>query len=144
MRFALLMLAVLTLCGCSGGDPSKPPAVPAKGTVLYKNAPAAGVLVVFHPLGQGRENAEKPVATTKEDGTFVLTTYQEGDGAPPGEYGITLVWNVKSKDQKFSLSGEGGGGGTDKLGGKYGDPRNPKFKKTVVKGEANDFKLEVE
>ena len=145
MRFSMfvLVLGLVALAGCGSSD-TRPKAVPAKGSVFYKNSPAGGVLVVFHPLDKGRENAEKPVATTKEDGTFVLTTYNENDGAPEGEYGITLVWNQKAKDQKFSLNSEGGGGGVDKFGGRYGDPGKPKIKKTVKKGDPNEFKLEVE
>lgn len=140
-RCVWLGLAVL-LAGCGGG-PARPAAVPAKGKVSLKGQPVGGALVVFHPKAPGREQAEKPFATTKDDGTFALTVYEEGDGAPEGDYGVTVVWNKAAKAAKMSLGGEGGGG-TDQLGGRYADPRNPKLTATVKKGGPNEFAFELQ
>jgi hypothetical protein len=139
----MICLAAIALVavGCGGG-PKRPPTFAAKGTIKQKGQPVAGALVVFHPLDKGRENDAKPVATTKDDGSFALTTFDEGDGAPAGEYGVTVVWNEQPKAGKMSLSGEGGSG-TDRLGGRYGDPRSPKLKANVKADGTNDFAFEV-
>lgn len=139
-----LAALVLAAAGCGGG---KPAAVPAGGKVTFrKTTPPAGALVVFHPTDPALEGriAGKPVARVADDGTFRLATYAEGDGAPEGEYGVTVDWRPKSKDQKFSLGGEGGGGGAPALNPKYSDPGKPFTTVTVKKGEPNEFALDVD
>lgn len=141
IRFLACLFVVASLIGCGGSG--KPKTYPVTGTVKYRGQPCPGALVVFHPRGAGRENDPKPVATVKDDGTFVISTFGEADGAAAGEYGITVVWNIKAKESKFSLSGEGGSG-TDKLAGRYGDPRNPKLNATVNAAGPNTFGFNVD
>ena len=133
----------LSLAGC-GGD-GKPATHPVTVTVTYKGQPAAGALVVFHPADPAREKAlgGKPFGTVKADGTLSVTTYNEGDGAPEGDYGVTVQWNEPAKASKISL-GEEGSATRDKLGGRYGDPRTPKFRFTVKKGEPNSLELKLD
>jgi hypothetical protein len=144
-RFAppLLALACLALVGC---EPGKPAAVPAGGKVTFKKStPAAGALVVFHPTDPATEKriGGKPFGKVGEDGTFKLTSYEDGDGAPEGEYGVTVQWEKKGKEAKFSLGSEGGGG-QSVLNPKYGNPQQPFTKVTVKKGEPNQFTFEVD
>ena len=133
----------MTFAGC-GGD-GKPATQPVTVTVTYKGQPAPGALVVFHPTDPAREKAlgGKPFGKVKADGTLALTTFNEGDGAPEGDYGVTVQWNEAARAGKISL-GEEGGGTRDKLGGRYGDPRAPKFKFTVKKGDANALELKLD
>jgi hypothetical protein len=99
--------------------------------------PAVGATVIFNPKTQADEKYPIfPKGTVKEDGTFQLTTYAEGDGAPEGEYGITVIWQTGK-----SFGGEGGG--PDKLGNRYGDNKNPRMTATVKAG-GEPFKFEVE
>jgi hypothetical protein len=141
---ALLFAAGLAAAGCGS---SKPPVLPAGGKVAYKKTtPPVDALVVFHPVDPAVEKriGGKPFAKVKDDGTFALTTYAEGDGAPEGEYGVTIDWRPKTKDVKFSLgSGEGGGGGPA-LNPKYSNPQQPFTKVTVKKGESNQFAFDVD
>jgi hypothetical protein len=104
-----------------------------------------GALVVFHPRDPGLENSAKPVATTDGAGKFVLTTFSQGDGAVPGDYGVTIVWNkATTGGGKLSLSDEGGGAsGPDQLKNRYGDPREPKLFATVKADADNSLKFEV-
>lgn len=138
------VLRLFCLCvlftGCGDG---KPVTHPVSGKVLFKGQPAAGAFVVFHPLDGGKENTPKPFATAGEDGTYHLKLHAESDGAAEGEYGVTIVWLGKAKEAKISLM-EGGGGGVDKFGGRYGDPRNPKFKASVKKGQPNNFDFDTQ
>ena len=32
-----------------------------------------------------------------DQGRFTLTSYKEGDGAPPGEYRVTVVWYLAQR-----------------------------------------------
>lgn len=142
---AAVAFAVVGSGGCGGG---KPTAVPVTGKVLFRNtAPAAGALVVFHPTDVAFEKTigGKPVGTVADDGTFKLTTYEAGDGAPAGEYGVTIDWRSKGKAGGFSLGdGEGGGGGQPRLQPKYSNPQQPFKTVTVTAGGPNSFDFAVD
>jgi len=60
------------------------------GKVLVEGTPAEGANVVFHPLDPKQE--VKPRGAVGADGTFKLTTYLPGDGAPSGDYKVTVEW----------------------------------------------------
>ncbi len=140
----VLAIVCLGVSGCAGNR--KPPAIPVKGKVMYrKTTPPVGALVVFHPASVDREKeiGGKPFGKVGEDGSFTLTTYQEGDGAPAGDYNVTIDWRSKTKESKFAF-GEGGGGGVSMLNPRYSDPSKPAFKVSVKQGEANEFTFEVD
>lgn len=60
------------------------------GKVLVDGAPAEGASVVFHPVDPRLEH--RPRGSVGADGTFKLTTYLPGDGAPSGDYKVTVEW----------------------------------------------------
>ncbi len=142
LRILLAAAVCVPLTGC-GND--RTVTVPVAVRVLYKGQPAAGALVVFHPIDPGAEKriGGKPFGKVKDDGTVAVTTHQEADGAPEGEYNVTVQWSEAAPAGKLSLTGEGGGA-KDKLGGRYGDPRNPKFKLTVKRGDPNVLELKLD
>jgi len=52
-------------------------------------------IVTFHPPDPEAAAAAKepsPSAKTDEQGYFTLTSYAKGDGAPEGEYTVTVTW----------------------------------------------------
>jgi hypothetical protein len=128
VRAALIWLGCIVGCGSATGP--RPVAVSGK-VATAAGKPCDGALVVLHPRAADRVNAAKPVATAAEDGTFRLTTAKPDDGAIPGEYGVTVVWPERAAPGKMSLSSEGGGGGRDRLGGRYGNPGQPKITVTI-------------
>lgn len=65
---------------------------PVKGQVLLNGKPIPYAQVVFHPLGESSRDAPKPSATVDEHGHFALTTQNAGDGAPAGDYAVTVEW----------------------------------------------------
>lgn len=89
---AALVLSTLMMCsGCSSA-PEGPPTYPVKGKVLYQGQPASGAFVVFHPKAKIDGVDGPPTAQVKADGTFELTTRGAMDGAPAGEYAVTIEW----------------------------------------------------
>jgi hypothetical protein len=48
--------------------------------------------VVFHPKDNADPQAPRPFGTAGADGSFGLTTSRPGDGAPAGEYRVTVIW----------------------------------------------------
>jgi len=88
-RLVLLVLGLVAVgfSSCSNG---RIPTVPVSGKVLWENRPLAHATVVLHPTADQGPNAFKPRAVTKDDGTFSPTTYDGNDGAPAGEYQVTV------------------------------------------------------
>jgi hypothetical protein len=84
----------LSLGGCS--EASKP-TYPVRGQVLIEGKPAARALVAFHPIGATGRAAVHPAGQADDQGNFMLTSFAAGDGAPPGEYQVTVVCLVPTK-----------------------------------------------
>jgi hypothetical protein len=83
----------LALAGCGDSGIPRKPVFPVKGQVLDADGkPAAGAKLIFHPPDMKDPAAVSPVAIVDEDGTFTLTTYNKGDGAPAGNYAVTIQW----------------------------------------------------
>ena len=72
--------------------------VPASGTVKVDGKSPEGAHIVLHPKSPVGTEPIAPTGTVKPDGSFVITTYQAGDGAPPGEYVATVQWYQIDKD----------------------------------------------
>src|SRR5262245_52525983 len=83
-RWLALALAVLGTAGCST-DPDK--TYPVRGVVVYEDGQPvrelAGGSVTFNPAEQGRAIASGSI---EEDGSFVLSSKREGDGAVAGKH----------------------------------------------------------
>ncbi len=79
----LLAASLLFLTGCG---PSRPALAPVTGKVLYKGQPLAFGSVMFQP-----EGGQPARAVIQPDGTFVLWTYKEGDGAAIGKHKIRVT-----------------------------------------------------
>lgn len=83
--------SVTALIGCSGsGVPGRPPTHPATGSVSLDGTPVAGATVTLVPQAGGHA----AVAVTDSSGGFRLTTFQAGDGAVAGTYGVTVEKRV--------------------------------------------------
>ena len=71
-------------------DSSKMTVYAVTGIVLLDGEPAEGATVVLHP--DDRSLSIRPRGVVDADGSFQLTTYLPGDGAPVGEYKVTIEW----------------------------------------------------
>ena len=75
-------------CSRSGAKPH-----PVQGRILVSGKPAARALVTFHPENPGDEKSIiRPTAEVDADGNFRLTSFHSGDGAPEGQYRVSIVW----------------------------------------------------
>jgi hypothetical protein len=109
---------------------------PVVGKVLVNGEPVANAMVAFHPLVNSAFAKALPVATSALNGSFALTTYTNGDGAPPGEYAVTIVWPETPMNQEECTCGVI----VDRLGGRYSDPAQTPLKIAVHPGK-NEFTL---
>jgi len=132
LTFLLILLASPFLAGCSGKG--KPKIYPVAGRVMHGEQPVAGARVTFHSLpGHAAPNIDRyPTGRTDKDGYFRLTTNEEGDGAPAGNYKVLVVWPLVPGRSDGSGEGEEG----DKLEGRYASPESSSIE-AEVKPSAN-------
>ena len=92
----------LAVAGCSGDSADRPETVPVSGTLTLAGSPVAGATITMSP----ENGASRPaIASTKDDGSFVMQTYVPGDGVIPGSYKITVVKYAKS-DKRYDAPGD--------------------------------------
>lgn len=128
------MVAVLALFVCSACSGPGARLNPVEGQVLFKDKPAAGVVVTFHPsVDADSLKTVRPVAMTGEDGKFKLMTGPD-NGARAGGYTVTFIW-----PQEVSPKGKGGSLGerpesVDRLKGAYVNAATSSFKAQIKDG----------
>jgi hypothetical protein len=89
----LLGLLLLTFPACGSG----PTLVRARGKVFFDKRPAVNAVVFFHPVGAKSSTALRPTGRVGADGTFQLMSLRPDDGAPPGDYLVSVVWRSPAK-----------------------------------------------
>ncbi|QDV39436.1 hypothetical protein [Tautonia plasticadhaerens] len=135
---ALAVCVGLGVAGCSSGDGEA--TYPVSGRVVVGGEPAAGAFLVFHPTsGSVPAEAGRPAAQVRSDGSFDLTTFDESDGAPAGDYAVTVEW------RKLIHNGAEAVAGPNVVPAEYGRPESTPLKVTVVEGEnpPAEFQIDV-
>jgi hypothetical protein len=123
---ALLPFAALSC----GGAEDRLPVYPVRGQLFVDGKPAAGAYVLFHPSSDADTQATRPRGQVTQDGTFVLSTYGANDGAPMGDYVVTIDW-------RRTVPGHGPRG-PSLVSPEYGTPRESPLRATV-KAESNSL-----
>ena len=121
---------MLATAGCRRTPPQfeSRPTFPVEGTVLIQGQPAEGVQVFLHPCDASQRG--QPRGVTDAAGRFRLRTYHDGDGAPAGEYTVTVYWPAPYKPQvpvEDQLP-------PDRLGGRFMNPTDSSLRATVNAG----------
>lgn len=123
---SMALIAWMAFVGC-GED--RIPLYPATGSIRFGETVPDGAQIVLHPQGHELPPEGIPTARVLGDGTFVVGTYDAGDGAPAGEYKATVQW--------FRIvSNQGGSGrGPNVLPPEYGDAGRTPISITISEGE---------
>jgi hypothetical protein len=129
-RWTALAFVLAATAGCGSGNTS-----PVRGKVVFKDGtPLTGGLVVFRPVDQKVQVTAR--GDIHPDGTFVLGTYQEADGAIPGKYQAAITPPPRRKVREKAVEGP------------IIHPRFENYDTSglefEVKRGKNDFKIEVE
>jgi hypothetical protein len=132
---AALVLMIWAGYSYATRDPSKLSVYPVTGKVLLDGTAPEGAAVVLHPLDDSL--TIRPRGVVGADGTFRLTTYLPSDGAPIGEYKLTVQWN-KSVD----VDGEPVPG-PNLLPAELARPESTTFKVAVQSGKNELAPLEI-
>lgn len=119
----LLVLGLILIgTGCGQTD-GRTPVYPAKGVVFYEDKPAAGAVIMLHPLSPQPAGTPLPRARAGADGSFVLTTHITGDGAPRGEHAVTITWRQPTDHPEQE--------GPSLIPPRFGDPKTSGLKVTI-------------
>ena len=100
----LFGLSLTRLCmtvvipGCEKKE-ARLPTFKVSGKVVQKGKAVPNATVIFH-ANRTEEGFIKPRAITKPDGTFEMTTYESGDGAPAGTYEVSIEQWLRAKPEE--------------------------------------------
>jgi hypothetical protein len=120
-RRPVIAIAALAFAGASwgcGGN-TGPTLHPMQGQVLFEGKPVAGAFVTLHPQSPDA-GAPRPTGETGADGRFALTSFTGGDGAPAGDYRVTVVWYQTAKPRTKAEADEVRA--TNRLPARYASP----------------------
>jgi hypothetical protein len=132
-RPVLLVSTVLVLSGCSSSK--YPRCIPVTGKVLLNKQPVAEAQVALHP--RSGTLTTLPMAITNDKGEFTLTTFAAQDGAPEGEYIVTVeLKQLVQQGEEKTRSGK------NLLPPDYANPKKSSLNATVKPG-GNDIVLEL-
>lgn len=101
---SLLLIALLSVTGCSGTPSDQPDTVAVDGTVTLDGEPLANALVTFSPTKDGRPSS----GATDESGYFELQYTADVPGAVPGEHIVTVML-IDDGEGSYGEEGEGEG-----------------------------------
>ncbi len=141
------LLANLLLDGIYREDMSRPvtdepgvtatnrrPTYPVRGTVHFEGNPTPGALVTFH-LVSGKQTQRVADGLVEADGSCTLSSYGPNDGAPAGDYVVTVVWRKPFFDAE-------GKPGPNWLPEHYARPASSGLR-VAVEPSRNEFTLEL-
>lgn len=116
------------LLATSGCAEKQVPVFPVSGRVLYQGKPAAGATVVLHALNVAETSDVAPYGVVNDDGSFSISVYEPGDGAPQGDYVATIEW------RKLVADAGGAAAGPNVLPRKYANPKSSPVRVSVANG----------
>lgn len=127
-RFSMLTaISYCLLAGSAGCSDGRVKTYPVAGQVLVGGEPAGGARVVFCPASDSDQiKLLRPWGKTDSTGSFQLTTFVRGDGAPEGTYQVTVRWPKETRQSNppaaDSEDERGGPVLRDVLNGRYAHP----------------------
>lgn len=112
-----VVVSVCLVCCVSCGSNQRK-VYPVHGKVLVDGKPAEGAIVALYAQDTSEPLEVAPRGHVKADGSFAVSTFGKEDGAPAGEYKVTVLWlPPDAREQMMS------GRFPNKLPAAYGDPK---------------------
>jgi hypothetical protein len=139
VRLPVIVMTCGLLVGCHD-DRSAARVYPVQGSLIIDDRPAAGARIAFHPIDPS-VMALCPVGIVGPDGSFQLTTRAANDGAPAGDYIVTVIWF--NDGVPFDECGCSGIDPLthDRLHGLYADATTSTLRATVLP-QSNEIRLQ--
>lgn len=126
-----LLVALFSFAALSCGNGKNRKSVyPVRGQVFFQGKPATGALVLFHEINAPASQDARPHGQVDPNGDFVLSTYAAKDGAPAGDYVVTVDW-------RQAIPGRGAAG-PSVLPPEYSVPQQSPLRSTI-RAESNNL-----
>ena len=135
-----VLVAMAAFAGCSPA--AKRPLAATSGTVTYNGSPLANAEVFFIPVGGNGDALAR--GRTDANGAFVLSTFNPGDGAWPGDKRVRIVAQEELRVFEMGDNEPGSPGYVapkDLIPKKYFSEATSGLKATVVAGKQNRFEF---
>ncbi|OYP32963.1 iron-siderophore ABC transporter substrate-binding protein [Rhodopirellula sp. MGV] len=88
---SLIAVSVIVSPGCS--KKQEIPVQPTTGRLTINGEPAVGAIIGLYPVsGDFDQRGTRPAGQVKQDGAFTISSFGVGDGAPTGEYNVSIFW----------------------------------------------------
>jgi hypothetical protein len=137
MKFKILTVLLLLfplMIGCSETGLSG--LHPVKGKVTLQGQPIGDVSISLKPIGND-PTIRSASGTSKENGTFVITTLKPGDGAYPAKYKVLLGRVVAQTIGGNTI-------GRDTIPPKYRDPETTPIEYEVKAGKNPELTIDID
>jgi hypothetical protein len=135
----LLIACATSSLGCFKDHSAieKLPTTQASGIVTYQSKPVADASVGFVSI----DNKVRGGGRTDGVGSFVLSTYGDKDGIPPGKYKVTVAVSLAKEIEPGVLEPEPEGGWKSPIPIKYANPATTDILVEVKEGTKNEFNI---
>ncbi|MCO8122835.1 hypothetical protein NHH03_13890 [Stieleria sp. TO1_6] len=129
MKYTLILGSLLASCLLTGcGNDWHAETYPATGKITVNGAAASGAVVTLHAVNRKVDvRNSRPYGIADEQGNFSLKTYEADDGAPVGEYDVTVTWPVDVTKMDLAM--------IDQLDGKFDRPTESQWKVNITEGD---------
>jgi len=147
---AFMLLLVIVLAGC--GESENVEVFPTRGIVKFNGKPMSGggAISLVPVVSQSGKNAGGII---NADGTFVLTTYQDGDGAMTGTFRV-MINQTTSQEPDYGGDSDAPGNGAMKalqtigpdeiIPTIYADPVSSPIEVRIESRELNELTIDLE
>jgi hypothetical protein len=155
VRRAASLSAVVALALTAGcGSDDRPPLGRVWGTVTYNGKPLESGEVVFSPVLDSAARTGQPAIGTISNGSYTMTTFDDGDGALVGDHIVTVKSNEvirsekprKNDVEKIRTPGPDGKLSyvtlKSRIPARYGNPNKTPLRYTV-KPQSNEYTIEL-
>ena len=132
---AAVLIGLVLAAGC--GRPPTRHAV--SGSVFFEGLPAQGAGVLFC-----RDGARPAAAVTDDAGTFVLRTWQDGDGAAAGEHVVCVSKFVPIEGKDAGKDASAYADSRNALPNRYASPLTSPLRAEVSPDGKNHFRFDLE
>lgn len=125
-------VTMMSFPGCGRRTQKSIETYPVSGAIFVNGKPPVRAEIRLKPkvpLQDPLKRSIEPYAIVEEDGSFHVSTYDDADGAPAGQYAVTVVWPLITVDGGEETIGP------DRLGRKFADPNQPVTTIEVVEDE---------
>jgi hypothetical protein len=134
MLTLMLVVAAGLIAGCGTQDGVA--LFPVEGELKWNGQPLAGAQIVFHPR-VAKAKVPPARAQTDASGKFKLTTFVTHDGAPVGDYSVTVEYFPLEQQRDEFVAGR------NALPAKYASPATTDLRLHVAEGPNRIGALEI-